>query len=51
MEFRLRELISDHGVFTRQEALTLGYHDHAIAMLVKSGDVGACAQRRVRHGR
>ena len=45
MESRLRKLISDHGVFTRHEALTLGYHDHAISMLVKSG-----AWVRVRRG-
>lgn len=45
MEPRLRKIISDHGCFTRHEALMLGYHDHAIAMLVKSG-----AWVRVRRG-
>lgn len=45
MEFRLRKIILDHGVFTRHEALSLGYHDHAISMLVKSG-----AWVRVRRG-
>lgn len=38
MEARLRALIDAHGVFTRKEAVALGYHDHAIAMLVKAGD-------------
>lgn len=37
MEAQLRALIARHGVFTRKEALALGYHDHAIALLVRSG--------------
>jgi hypothetical protein len=45
MEHRLRALTVEHGVFTRKEALSLGYHDHAISMLVKSG-----AWVRVRRG-
>lgn len=45
MEQRLRGLIAQHGVFTRKEALSLGYHDHAISMLVRSG-----AWVRVRRG-
>lgn len=31
-------MIAQHGVFTRKEAMALGYHDHAIAMLVRNGD-------------
>lgn len=38
MEARLRALVAAHGVFTRKDAVALGYHDHAIAMLVKAGD-------------
>lgn len=38
MESRLRSIVAAHGVFTRREAVALGYHDHAIAMLVKAGD-------------
>lgn len=38
MEARLRALIATNGVFTRKEAVSLGYHDHAIAMLVKAGE-------------
>ncbi|WP_416952263.1 type IV toxin-antitoxin system AbiEi family antitoxin domain-containing protein [Nocardioides sp. T5] len=38
MEARLRALVDANGVFTRKEAVALGYHDHAIAMLVKAGD-------------
>jgi hypothetical protein len=38
MEARLRALVAANGVFTRKEAAALGYHDHAIAMLVKAGD-------------
>lgn len=38
MEHQLRALIAQHGVFTRKEALALGYHDRAIALLVRSGD-------------
>ena len=38
MDAQLHALIAQHGVFTRKEALALGYHDHAIAMLVKSGE-------------
>lgn len=38
MEARLRALVEANGVFTRKEAVALGYHDHAIAMLVKAGD-------------
>ncbi len=45
MEARLRSLIADHGIFTRKEAMALGYHDHAIAILVRSG-----AWVRVRRG-
>lgn len=45
MEPRLRALIAEHGVFTRKEALSLGYHDHAIAVLVRTG-----AWVRVRRG-
>ena len=45
MESRLRSLIAEHGVFTRKEAMSLGYHDHAISMLVRSG-----AWVRVRRG-
>ena len=45
MESRLRSLVAEHGVFTRKEAFSLGYHDHAISMLVRSG-----AWVRVRRG-
>jgi hypothetical protein len=45
MEPRLRALIAQHGVFTRGDALALGYHDRAIAVLVASG-----AWVRVRRG-
>ena len=45
MEAQLRALIAAHGVFTRKEALAAGYHDHAIARLVRSG-----AWVRVRRG-
>ncbi|MCP3423763.1 type IV toxin-antitoxin system AbiEi family antitoxin domain-containing protein [Nocardioides pinisoli] len=38
MEARLRALVAAHGVFTRKDAIALGYHDHAIAELVKAGD-------------
>ena len=38
MEHELRALIDRHGVFTRKEALALGYHDRAIALLVRNGD-------------
>lgn len=38
MDHQLRALIELHGVFTRKEALALGYHDRAIALLVRSGD-------------
>lgn len=37
MEPQLRALIDQHGVFTRKEALAVGYHDRAIALLVRSG--------------
>lgn len=37
MDAQLRALVERHGVFTRKEALAVGFHDHAIAMLVKSG--------------
>ena len=37
--------MAEHGVFTRKEALAAGYHDHAIAALVRSG-----AWVRVRRG-
>ena len=37
MEARLRALVAEHGVFTRKEALAAGYHDHAIAGLVRAG--------------
>jgi hypothetical protein len=30
-------LIAENGVFTRKDAVALGYHDHAIAMLVQAG--------------
>lgn len=45
MEAQLRALVAQNGVFTRKEALALGYHDHAIAALVRSG-----AWVRVRRG-
>ena len=45
MEPRLRALVAEHGVFTRKEAIEHGYHDRAIAALVKSG-----AWIRVRRG-
>ena len=45
MEAQLRALVAEHGVFTRKEALAVGYHDHAIAGLVRSG-----AWVRVRRG-
>jgi hypothetical protein len=38
MEARLRALVAANGVFTRKDALALGYHDHAIAALVRAGD-------------
>jgi hypothetical protein len=38
MEARLRALVDANGAFTRKDAVALGYHDHAIAMLVKAGD-------------
>jgi len=38
MDAQLRALIAQHGVFTRKEALGLGYHDHAIALFVRGGD-------------
>jgi hypothetical protein len=38
MEARLRALVAANGVFTRKDALALGYHDHAIAALVTAGD-------------
>lgn len=37
MDAQLHALVAQHGVFTRKEALALGYHDHAIAVLVQSG--------------
>jgi hypothetical protein len=37
MEARLRALVAANGVFTRKDALALGYHDHAIALLVRAG--------------
>lgn len=45
MEAQLRALVAEHGVFTRKEALAAGYHDRAIALLVRSG-----AWVRVRRG-
>lgn len=45
MDAQLNALIAQHGVFTRKEALALGYHDHAIQTLVRSG-----AWIRVRRG-
>lgn len=45
MDAQLKALITQHGIFTRKEALALGYHDHAIQMLVSSG-----AWIRVRRG-
>ncbi|RYB91752.1 hypothetical protein EUA93_16540 [Nocardioides oleivorans] len=45
MDAQLRALIGKHGVFTRKEALALGYHDRAIALLVRTG-----AWVRVRRG-
>lgn len=45
MEARLRLLVAEHGVFTRKEAIAAGYHDYAIARLVRSG-----AWVRVRRG-
>lgn len=45
MEARLRAVIAEHGVFTRKDAVALGYHDHAIARLVRVG-----AWVRVRRG-
>ncbi len=45
MEAQLRALVAEHGVFTRKEALSAGYHDHAIENLVRSG-----AWVRVRRG-
>lgn len=45
MDAQLKALIAQHGVFTRKEALALGYHDHAIQGLVGSG-----AWIRVRRG-
>src|SRR5215210_7882864 len=37
MDGRLRALAAEHGVFLRREAEALGYHDVAIARLVKEG--------------
>ncbi len=37
MDAHLRALIAEHGVFTRKEAVAVGYHDHAITALVKNG--------------
>ena len=45
MEAKLRALTAEHGVFTRKEALSVGFHDHAIVGLVRSG-----AWVRVRRG-
>lgn len=45
MEAQLRSLLAAHGVFTRKEAIAAGYHDYAIAGLVRSG-----AWVRVRRG-
>src|SRR5215207_1843620 len=45
MDGRLVSLIATYGVFLRREAEALGYHDQAIARLVKSG-----AWIRVRRG-
>ncbi|WP_340538482.1 type IV toxin-antitoxin system AbiEi family antitoxin domain-containing protein [Nocardioides sp. GXZ039] len=41
----LLQICDKYGVFLRREAEALGYHDHAITALVKSG-----AWHRVRHG-
>ncbi|NYE38059.1 hypothetical protein F4692_003204 [Nocardioides cavernae] len=38
MDHQLRALIDRHGVFTRKDAMALGYHDRAIALLVRGGD-------------
>jgi hypothetical protein len=45
MDPLLRRICTEHGVFLRKEAEALGYDDHAIARLVKSGE-----WRRVRRG-
>lgn len=37
MEASFRSLVAEHGVFTRKEAIAFGYHDHAIASLVRTG--------------
>ena len=37
MDPALRSIIDEHGVFTRKEAVELGYHDHAIAGFVRQG--------------
>ena len=41
----LRQICDEHGVFLRREAEALGYHDHAMATLVRSG-----SWHRVRRG-
>lgn len=38
MDAVLRALVARHGVFLRREALAAGYHDHAIAGLVRGGE-------------
>ena len=45
MDAQLKALINQYGVFTRKEALALGYHDYAIQTLVAGG-----AWIRVRRG-
>jgi hypothetical protein len=45
MDPALVQICDRYGVFLRREAEALGYHDHAISSLVKSG-----AWHRVRHG-
>ncbi|WP_210651924.1 type IV toxin-antitoxin system AbiEi family antitoxin domain-containing protein [Nocardioides sp. SYSU D00065] len=37
MDAQLRALIAQHGVFTRKDAIAVGYHDTAIAALVRDG--------------
>ncbi len=45
MDQLLEHICARHGVFLRREAEALGYHDHAMAKLVKSG-----VWKRVRRG-
>ena len=45
MDPALRQLCDEHGVFLRREAEALGYHDHAMTRLVRSG-----TWHRVRRG-